>query len=227
MDNRNKRHRDKCTKTGKCFNCGQSTKGSRSKNLCINCNIKDNKRATNRYHNKKQSGTCISCSKKAVEGKTQCQKCLDKRKNLVKQHRATRAIKSSTLGICIRCDSKPLDGRKMCEQCTYKHLSLMHLGSKKHWMDLKAIYDAQKGLCAYFGVPIVLGGNAQIDHKIPKARGGTNELSNLQWVHKWANFCKLDLTETEFTESLDKMLPFIIGKRKKLANLMVCQLPNN
>lgn len=54
----------------------------------------------------------------------------------------------------------------------------------------------QRGRCAYTGKQ--LGRDAQVDHKVPISRGGTNTADNLHWVTAAANFVKRDKTHDEF-----------------------------
>ena len=54
----------------------------------------------------------------------------------------------------------------------------------------------QRGRCAYTGVK--LDRTAQVDHKTPVSRGGTNDASNLHWVTPDANWVKRDKTHDEF-----------------------------
>lgn len=54
----------------------------------------------------------------------------------------------------------------------------------------------QRGRCAYTGKR--LGRDAQVDHKTPVSRGGTNAAENLHWVTPAANFVKRDRTHDEF-----------------------------
>ena len=62
--------------------------------------------------------------------------------------------------------------------------------------DLARIWKQQRGLCALTGQR--LDRTAELDHKMPKCRGGTNARSNLQWVTHAANFAKRDMTVEEF-----------------------------
>lgn len=62
--------------------------------------------------------------------------------------------------------------------------------------DLASIWRKQRGLCALTGRS--MDRTAELDHKLPKARGGTDELDNLQWVTREANRAKRDLTDSEF-----------------------------
>jgi len=62
--------------------------------------------------------------------------------------------------------------------------------------DLSKLWKAQRGCCALTGRR--LDRSAQLDHKIPRARGGIDVLSNLQWLCEEANLAKRDLTDAEF-----------------------------
>ncbi len=62
--------------------------------------------------------------------------------------------------------------------------------------DLAKLWKAQRGLCALTGRK--MDRSAQVDHKLPLARGGKDDLSNLQWATAEANRAKRDLTDIEF-----------------------------
>jgi CRISPR/Cas system Type II protein with McrA/HNH and RuvC-like nuclease domain len=63
-------------------------------------------------------------------------------------------------------------------------------------IDLARLWKSQRGLCALTGRK--LDRTAQLDHKLPLARGGTDDLANLQWTTAEANRAKRDLTDVEF-----------------------------
>lgn len=63
-------------------------------------------------------------------------------------------------------------------------------------VDLARMWKRQRGLCALTGRRLTRD-DAHIDHVLPKSRGGTNELSNMRWVCKDANFAKRGLTDSE------------------------------
>ena len=62
--------------------------------------------------------------------------------------------------------------------------------------DLASLWKTQRGLCALTGRK--LDRDAQLDHRLPRARGGSDEISNLRWVCKEVNLAKRDLTDDEF-----------------------------
>jgi hypothetical protein len=56
--------------------------------------------------------------------------------------------------------------------------------------------DGKLGFCCCFG-----DNNHEkyaIDHKMPKCKGGTNTIENLQWIYTPINFMKSGLTHEEF-----------------------------
>lgn len=78
--------------------------------------------------------------------------------------------------------------------------AITHVGSDDNTdqvcATLSRAWYNQRGRCAYTGKR--LGRDAQVDHKIPVSRGGTNDASNLHWVTPAANFVKRDKTHDEF-----------------------------
>ena len=81
--------------------------------------------------------------------------------------------------------------------------------------DLWKMWKAQRGRCALSGRK--LDRTAEIDHRIPKVRGGGDDLPNLQWVTKEANRAKRDLTEDEF-QALCRDCADWIGERIAMVN---------
>ena len=50
------------------------------------------------------------------------------------------------------------------------------------------------------------GNMASLDHIVPRSKGGTNDVGNLQWVHWWVNFMKLDMDACEFNERFEHFI---------------------
>ena len=53
-------------------------------------------------------------------------------------------------------------------------------------------------MCPYTNKKLTLGDGTSIDHKVPKSRGGSLEISNLHWVCTEVNFMKRDMLHEEF-----------------------------
>ena len=109
-----------------------------------------------------------------------------------------RKLEREKYGLCIKCGvGKPLPGvqkrsnsTNRCEKCILKHAAWTYLKSSKRWTDLKSIFDQQEGKCSYTGRDIIIGIDAELDHIIPRSKGGDNKLDNLQWVHTDVNKMK-------------------------------------
>ncbi len=65
----------------------------------------------------------------------------------------------------------------------------------------------QRGRCAYTGKK--LDRTAQVDHKVPISRGGTNDASNIHWVTSDANWVKRDKTHDEFVAICSDIAAYI------------------
>jgi len=61
---------------------------------------------------------------------------------------------------------------------------------------LRQLWGEQQGLCALTGRP--LGENPQLDHIIPKTRGGDDSYENSRWLCFEANQSKRNLLDSEF-----------------------------
>jgi len=68
--------------------------------------------------------------------------------------------------------------------------------SRASHKELACLWRSQRGACALTGRK--LHRDAQLDHKTPRARGGGDEIENLQWLSPAVNLAKRDLTDSEF-----------------------------
>ena len=78
------------------------------------------------------------------------------------------------------------------------------VSGRRSFRMLLALLESQGYLCALTGVRLEVE-TAELDHKIPVCRGGTNDLSNLQWIHKSINRAKGTMTNQEFIEACLKV----------------------
>ena len=78
-------------------------------------------------------------------------------------------------------------------------------------VDVENIWNSQNGLCALTG-RVLDREHSQLDHIIPKARGGSDEKENLRWVCTEANLMKRDLTDDELIRTCSDIVRWI-GER--------------
>jgi HNH endonuclease len=61
------------------------------------------------------------------------------------------------------------------------------------------LWKEQRGICPITGRRLTAD-NAHLDHIIPLKKGGTEEIGNLRWVHRDANYAKRDLLDHDFLQ---------------------------
>ena len=74
------------------------------------------------------------------------------------------------------------------------------MGDRSLGPALMESFDKQGGRCIYTGVNLIMGDNATLDHKVPKSRGGSDSIENIQWVTRTINQMKTDMTHEEFVQ---------------------------
>ncbi len=73
---------------------------------------------------------------------------------------------------------------------------------------LRGLWEKQEQLCGLTGRPLNKD-TMQIDHIIPKSRGGTDDIKNIRWVVPEANRAKRDLLDEEFYVLCADVVEFI------------------
>ena len=101
-------------------------------------------------------------------------------------------------GLCVNCKELALENVLRCLKCTLKALAGNLWNDRGKWQDLLALYEAQNRRCPYSGRENIFGLNTTLDHKIPRSKSGTNDISNLQFIVAGLNSCKGILSEQEF-----------------------------
>jgi len=179
---------------GLCRECGVKAVVS-GRQRCIDCFKRLNAGYQRRRQKAIMAGVCIrvGCGR-PIERNAFCKECRDKVRKTVRHCRVKRLAR----GLCGDCGVDVEGRRIICDACHCKRLAKSVLGNREKWVELMAIYQQQEGKCAYSGVRLVMGVDASIDHILPKGRGGTNEISNLQWVHWFVNVFRRHRDEREF-----------------------------
>jgi hypothetical protein len=141
-------------------------------------------------------GLCGKCGKcKPAENRKLCIDCL----NQYNAKNRERRKKRQASGKCWYC-SRPRTRGRCCDihyiNCVARNHYQRTYGIK--WEKLEQLFDEQKGLCALSGLPIIIGINAELDHKTACATGGDSSLSNLQWLHRDVNMMKQDIPLERF-----------------------------
>lgn len=154
---------------------------------------------------RKEAGLCPECGNPAVMGGVRCAGCRDKDK----EARRIANAKIAEAGLCQRCRVSPVRIGVFCEECWYKSKA-QGFGGSGNWKKLRDLLVSQDFQCAYSGKLLILGPDASIDHKIPRSRGGSNDVSNLQWVSRTVNQMKTVFTHQEFLRACE-----VIVKRWK------------
>jgi 5-methylcytosine-specific restriction endonuclease McrA len=77
---------------------------------------------------------------------------------------------------------------------------------RKHgiWSNPTSLLEAYESGCSYCRRKESI----ELDHKHPRSLGGTNELSNLQWLCALCNRAKSNLTEEEFYSHIERIIYF-------------------
>lgn len=103
--------------------------------------------------------------------------------------------------------SKKLKGFQIMELATNENGEDVIKVKRKSFSSVQrtAIYNKNKGRCAICG-DFVPYGNFTIDHIIPLAKGGTNELENLQCACEICNRIKQDILPKDLMDKLNQII---------------------
>ena len=177
-----------------CQRCRCKFKKLKSKTMCASCCLKMSHKQSKRLADAKANGLCTTCIKVKPETATNtCNKCKQHNKNRVKRNRA-----NGKCGNCGKLSIKPKI--YLCEKCWFKLCAYNNLGTRNRWEEIQDLFYKQNQICMITGTKLNLGENTSLDHIIPKSRGGSNELENLQWITTKANHFKNDKTMKELIE---------------------------
>jgi hypothetical protein len=190
-------------KRGVCLKCGaQASKGA----LC-DLHRKDQKSRERTREQEarlrlRRAGLCIynGCGKPLDRKGVYCGGCTKRVATATKQIRAIRREQ----GLCERCPNPANATNTLCLRHWFGHIAGHNMKSRNRAADVQVIWERQDGRCAYSGIQLVAGtdSNVNLDHVIPKARGGPDAPENLEFVAATVNQMKRDLTRKEFEAAI-------------------------
>lgn len=190
-----KKYYENLIASGKCRQgCGNNCEPGKTR--CSECLKKHSEQRGNKTRERKTLGKCSQCGGEVEAGKSWCKTCLEKVR--------TRERSYNENGKCkYGCGNDVVQGHTSCTICILKTTAKAHLGSRTLAKDLLDLFNKQNGICPFTKLPLTIGVNTELDHIIPKTRGGKNELKNFQWVHKKVNQMKKNMLEDEFLTMIE------------------------
>ena len=218
-------------KEKKCLDCTEPTNNS----YCENCTIIRNERRKKYRKEKKAQKICVDCSNFAKLGFQKCKDCLnkvnDKKQKSISEnlcvickkeppeigklrcvncnlYDVNRRLYFKENNLCLYCGKQKNDHMKYCDLCYLKRTSKSHFGKTSNWPLLKNLFEKQNGKCPYTGEKLILGKNTELDHKVPKSKGGENKIENFQWTLTEINRMKEANYENIFLELVKKIYEF-------------------
>jgi len=180
----------------------KSNKGKVCKHSGCNRNAKSSgfcrvHKAMDFSRKRKENKQCTKCGKVLDRKGTFCFACIirvrDDKCNVIHHRRINHLCK-----FCGSYGNIKLNKNYVCTVHYFKSLSSSVFNTTKFADELKNLFDKQDGLCAYSRRKLILGSNAELDHKTPQKRGGNNNIENTHWVDSEINWMKSDLTHDEF-----------------------------
>lgn len=97
---------------------------------------------------------------------------------------------------CVRCGSRDRSAKGKCKACDRRSSRARQRGTT---IDrLVRLWHLQQGLCALTGDALPSLDGAEVDHIVPRSRGGPDDPDNLRLVCRAANRAKGNLLDEEF-----------------------------
>jgi 5-methylcytosine-specific restriction endonuclease McrA len=191
--------------------------------MCIEC-IESDIEYKREYRRKKGVlGLCHDCKNPIVEGKKVCAR----HEKIHREKRERYYLEKKAEGLCTQCgENKPVEGRTQCAKCRdeairTKKKRFFHYRITKFNCTFKTnlvakeaafLWKRQKGVCALTGRKLTKE-NAELDHIIPKSKGGPHDISNLRWLVKEVNRIKRNMLDDAFMKLCFDVISF--KKREK------------
>ncbi len=145
-----------------------------------------------RNDDKRSRGECyeVTCREPAVRG-GRCDTHA-KKKAIEKMERAADKRRRGECRHCIDAVAAPGG-----IYCTKHFFAVKTQTCETTVEDLVVLWEVQGGRCRYTGVVLLHDDSTELDHVIPRSKGGTGDVSNLAWASRDFNQMKRDFTIEE------------------------------
>lgn len=141
-----------------------------------------------------KDGMCPQCGRNRDKKTKHCLSCCNK--NKLRRDKNNNVARAN--GFCYYCKKNvALIKNSLCEICNLKQKSCNIWNTRKRWVDLKLIWDKQKGICPYTKRKLEIP-TSEIDHIIPKSKGGDDSVDNLEFVLAEINHMKGKIMRDKF-----------------------------
>lgn len=190
-------------KLGLCVDCNNNAIDGKA--YCDKCQTRHLASNQKRRKLRETEGLCIKCGgEKENSAKTKCNSCL----KYMNDFMTNRRQKWEQSNCCIDCGEDVIDCKR-CMVCYLKMISTNVFGTTTRYQELLDLFNAQNGKCKYTNRIITLQIDCELDHIIPRSKGGADVISNLQWLHRDVNKMKYDLTEEVFIQSITEIVKWL------------------
>lgn len=169
---------------------------SRTDGLACSCTACCGSTSKTKRRRRQMMGTCNCCTEPTAPGRKQCERHL----SMAREGLRRRQVDAARNGRCTSCACKAAAFGSRCERCWWMRLGSVYLGRGARHVELKALLDAQGGRCAISGRQIMPGVNGSVDHIVPRSKGGKNEISNLRWVERDANYYRGNMSDDDLIQ---------------------------
>lgn len=189
---------------GYCVRCNKPNLDNPGTERCVACREKENAHAKRARKEKKLANCCSKCGvpldseTESPTHKSMCLNCAEAQVESLRQLRAKRKANRECVhcGVSLTVEVEGFD----CVECVLKATALHWMGTSTKWEELKELLEKQDHKSIYTGRVIQVTREATVDHKIPRSRGGTGDIENLQWIEFQINLSKSDMTHKEYLE---------------------------
>jgi len=138
----------------------------------------------------------------------------ERQKNTQKSHyeKCRNRPNQGLCGYSVNCNEPPIGEQKFCLYHWCNGLRQDDVRLKSNYMTeaLVALWNAQDGRCAISGIKLIPGNTSHLDHITPVAKGGTSDIGNLRFIHKYINGFKWDQSDDQLKALIleidDKMI---------------------